>query len=185
MSTQGCPSAVGLNSLSGFWYIAQGPCLIPYRRVMLTGSARLAYVTVCDLLASADHFIAFHTARSEDRDLSRRHSQLRVFVRDQSEAGNQSRRAGLPSVSILQRWVPAGILTCVEDLRRGVNADVGQRNFLETASNDVFRRSDEPDRVVPLKRVLCPHQQEMFFHAGVDIDVIKACIPQLFLNLFG
>jgi len=44
-----------------------------------------------------------------------RHLKIRVFVRDQGEAESQS----------------AGILKYVEELRRGFNADIGRKNFLE------------------------------------------------------
>ena len=34
---------------------------------------------------------------------------------------------------ILQLWVPAGILTYAEDLNRGINADIGRKDFFEMA----------------------------------------------------
>jgi 4-amino-4-deoxy-L-arabinose transferase len=46
------------------------------------------------------------------------HLKIRMFVRDQGEAEDQ----------------PAGILKHVEDLRRGLNADIGQKDFFEMAS---------------------------------------------------
>ena len=76
-----------------------------------------------------------HTGdNATDTTFNRSHLKIRVFVRDQGEAENQSRRAGLPSVSILQRWVPAGILQYAGDLKRGFNADIGRKNFFEIAS---------------------------------------------------
>jgi hypothetical protein len=44
---------------------------------------------------------------------------IRIFVRDQGEAEAQ----------------PTGILTYVEDLRRGLNADIGLKDFFEIASS--------------------------------------------------
>jgi hypothetical protein len=49
----------------------------------------------------------------------RSYLKIRIFVRDPGEAENQ----------------PAGILKYVEDLRRGFNADIGQKDFFEMASN--------------------------------------------------
>ena len=43
----------------------------------------------------------------------RRRLKIRIFVRDQGEAEDQ----------------PAGILKYVEDLRRGLNADIGRKDF--------------------------------------------------------
>jgi hypothetical protein len=44
---------------------------------------------------------------------------IRIFVRDRGEAKNQ----------------PAGILKYVEDLRRGLTADIGRKDFFEMAYN--------------------------------------------------
>ena len=52
----------------------------------------------------------------------RSHLKIRIFGRDQGEAENQ----------------PAGILQYVEDLRRGLNADIGRKDFFEMASS--FKR---------------------------------------------
>jgi hypothetical protein len=46
------------------------------------------------------------------------HLKIRIFVRDQGEAQNQT----------------AGILGYVEDLRGGLNADIGRKDFFEMAS---------------------------------------------------
>ncbi len=53
--------------------------------------------------------------------ISRSHLKIRIFVRDQGEGEDQ----------------PAGILKYVEDLRRGLNADIGQKDFFEMASNAI------------------------------------------------
>jgi hypothetical protein len=52
---------------------------------------------------------------------SRSHLKIRIFIRDQGEGEDQ----------------PAGILQYVEDLRRGINADIGQKDFFEMASNAI------------------------------------------------
>jgi hypothetical protein len=52
----------------------------------------------------------------------RRHLKIRIFGRDQGEAEDQ----------------PAGILKYVEDLIRGLNADIGRKDFLEMASKINF-----------------------------------------------
>jgi hypothetical protein len=44
---------------------------------------------------------------------------IRIFVRNQGETKTQ----------------PAGILKYVEDLRRGLNTDIGRKGFFEMASN--------------------------------------------------
>ena len=49
----------------------------------------------------------------------RSYLKIRIFGRDQDETENQ----------------PTGILRYVEDLRRGLNADIGQKDFFEMASN--------------------------------------------------
>ena len=46
-----------------------------------------------------------------------------IFGRDQDEAEDQ----------------PGGILKYVEDLRRGLNADIGRKDFFEMASSRSFR----------------------------------------------
>ncbi len=48
----------------------------------------------------------------------RSHLKIRIFGRDQGEAEDHS----------------AGILKYVEDLRRGLNADIGRKDFFEMAS---------------------------------------------------
>jgi len=49
---------------------------------------------------------------------NRSYLKIRIFDRDQGEAENQ----------------PAGILKYVEDLIRGLNADIGRKDFFETTS---------------------------------------------------
>jgi hypothetical protein len=49
----------------------------------------------------------------------RSYLKIRIFVRDQGVTENQ----------------PAGIHWYVEELRRGHNADIGRKDFFETASN--------------------------------------------------
>jgi hypothetical protein len=49
---------------------------------------------------------------------TRRYLKIRIFVRDQGGAEYQ----------------PAGILKYVEDLRRGLNADIGRKDSFEMAS---------------------------------------------------
>jgi hypothetical protein len=53
------------------------------------------------------------------RDVDRSYLNIRIFVRYQGEAEDQ----------------PAGILKYVEDLRQGLNADTGRKDFFEIASN--------------------------------------------------
>jgi hypothetical protein len=48
-------------------------------------------------------------------DFSGSYLKIRIFNRDQDEAEDQ----------------PAGILKYVEDLRRGLNADIGRKDFFE------------------------------------------------------
>jgi hypothetical protein len=50
--------------------------------------------------------------------MMRRHLKIRIFVQDQGEAEDQ----------------PAGIHKYVEDLRRGINADIGRKAFFKIAS---------------------------------------------------
>ena len=66
------------------------------------------------------------------------HLKIRILVRNQGDAENQFRRAGLSIGLMLQRWVPAGILKYGEDVRRGINADNGRKDFLEIASKVVL-----------------------------------------------
>jgi hypothetical protein len=51
--------------------------------------------------------------------LMRSYLKIRIFGRDQGEAEDQ----------------PAGILMYVEDLRRGLNADIAQKDLFETVSS--------------------------------------------------
>jgi hypothetical protein len=53
-----------------------------------------------------------------NENASRSHLKIRIFGWDQGEAENQ----------------PAGILKYVEDLIRGLNADIGRKDFFEMAS---------------------------------------------------
>jgi hypothetical protein len=63
----------------------------------------------------------------------RNHVKIRIFGRDQGEAETQT----------------AGILKYVEDLSRGLNADIGRKDFFEMASSDKpQRRLLEPARVL-------------------------------------
>ena len=55
----------------------------------------------------------------------RSHLKIRIFVRDQGEAEDQT----------------AGILKHVEDLRRRLNADIGRKDFFEMASTYRFDAS--------------------------------------------
>jgi hypothetical protein len=52
-------------------------------------------------------------------NIHRSHLKIRIFGRDQGEAENQA----------------AGIRQYVEDLIRGLNADIGRKDFFEVASN--------------------------------------------------
>jgi hypothetical protein len=60
------------------------------------------------------------TTRKKNKyfDSIRRYFKIRIFGRDQDEAEDQ----------------PTGILKYVEDLRRGLNADIGRKDFFEIAS---------------------------------------------------
>jgi len=51
--------------------------------------------------------------------LIRSYLKIRIYERDQDEAEDQ----------------PTGILKYVEDLRRGLNADIGRKDFFEMASS--------------------------------------------------
>jgi hypothetical protein len=57
--------------------------------------------------------------RKKDASSTRSHLKNWIFDRDQGETEDQ----------------PAGILKYVEDLRRGLNADIGRKDFFEMASN--------------------------------------------------
>jgi len=52
--------------------------------------------------------------------LFRSYLKIRIFGQDQGETEDQ----------------PAGILKYVEDLRRGLNADIGRKDFFEMNSSD-------------------------------------------------
>ena len=62
-------------------------------------------------------------ARGFFLQIIRSYLKIRIFVRDQDEAENQ----------------PGGILQYVEDLRRGLNADIGRKDFFEMASRNMWR----------------------------------------------
>jgi hypothetical protein len=49
---------------------------------------------------------------------------IRIFGRDQDEAEDQ----------------PGGIFKYVEDLRRGLNADIGRKDFFEMTSNVIISK---------------------------------------------
>ncbi len=55
----------------------------------------------------------------------RSHLKIGIFGRDQGAAEDQ----------------PGGILKYVEDLKRGLNADIGQKDFFEVASSGKPQRS--------------------------------------------
>jgi len=58
----------------------------------------------------------------------RSYLKIRIFGRDQGEAEKQ----------------PAGILKYVEDLIRGLNADIGRKDFFEMASKIIYAKRYEP-----------------------------------------
>jgi hypothetical protein len=56
-----------------------------------------------------------------------RHLKIRIFGRDQGEAEDQPAPSATGSSTRILRYV--------EDLRRGLNADIGRKDFFEMASS--------------------------------------------------